>query len=191
MAGSFKILINAFLLFFFLGCNNLNEQKEIGINLIDNNVDLFISNLYGIQSRNAPIFILNRVGEHDFITLHCESIVEMNGLNLVENCKSDFYELINKEGFHINKNTKYTNFDLNKMSYSPNIKVITAETNIKQKEYIKIEFSNFFIDKNKAFVIVQESDYQKIRIEGKVDIYFFEKKDFEWVYLKKVMLITG
>ena len=193
MAGSFKILKTGILLCFLVGCNSIKEQEEIGKNIINDNADLFISNLYRLPSNDTPVFIIKKVGSSDFILEHCESIVEMGGLNLIENCKKDLFEVINKEGFNINKNTKYASFDINEFSSEHNIKLTTDEAGVKDKEYVIINLSNLFIDneKGKAFIIVQESDVNPVRIGGKVDIYFFEKKNSEWLFVKKQMLLTA
>ena len=193
MDGSFKILKTGILLCFFVGCNSIKEHDEIGKNIINDNVDLFISNLYGLPSQDVPIFIVKNVGSSDFIVEHCESIIEMGNLNLIENCKKDLFELINKEGFGINKNTKYTSFDINELPSNHNLKLKTDEANIKEKEYIEVNFSNFYIDnkKGKAFIIVKESDVGTERMGGKVEIYFFEKKNSKWYYKKKQILLMA
>ncbi|KUJ50905.1 hypothetical protein [Chryseobacterium sp. JAH] len=190
MAGSFKFLKISLLLCFFVGCNNFKEE-ETGKKIINDNINLFISNLYGVPSRHTPLFIIKEVGGNDFIKDHCESIIEMDSLNLKDNCKKDLYELINKEGYKISGNTKFISFNLNNLSNKSNFKLKTVEANINQKEYIELSFSNFFINKNKSFIIVQECDVYKGRIEGKVDVYYFEKKNSKWIYIKKVMLLTA
>lgn len=178
------------LLCLLIGCNNKNH-KEIGKIIINDNINLFISNLYRLPSNNTPIFIIKKVGSSDFITEYCDSIIEMGGLRLIDNCKKNLFETINKEGFYINKDTRYTSIDLEQLS-SNNVKLLDISENITEKEYVKIIFSNLYIDekKDKAFIIVQESDVNKERIEKKVDIYYFEAKNSKWLYVKKQMLLT-
>ncbi|MEN2436569.1 hypothetical protein AAH994_14225 [Weeksellaceae bacterium A-14] len=192
MVGSFKVLKIFVLLCFFVGCNSTKEQSEIGENIINDNADLFISNLFRLPSKDTPIFVIKNVGFSNFIIEHCEAIIEMGGLSLIENCKKDLFELINKEGFDINENTKYASFDINEFSSKHNVKLKTKGANIEEKEYIKVIFSNFFVDnkKGRAFIIVQESDVSRERKEGKVNIYFFAKKNSKWLYMKKRMLLT-
>lgn len=192
MVGSFKILKANFLLCLFVGCINI-KQEEIGKNIIKDNIDLFISNLYGVPSKNAPIILIKKVGGSNFIEEHCESIIEMRGLNLIEDCKKDLIKLINKEGFSINENTKYLSFDIDEFPNKRDIRLATNETSIGEEEYVEVIFSNLYIDKKmgKAFIIVQESDIRKDKTGGKVDIYFFEKKASKWYYIKKQMLLTA
>ena len=63
----------------------------------------------------------------------------------------------------------------------------------KDKEYIEVSFSNFYIDKKleKGFVIVRESNLRKGRHGGKVEIYFFENKGNRWKLYKNEMLLTA
>lgn len=194
MAGNFKYLKMIILLSFVVGCNNIKQQKEIGKSLINDNIDLFVINLYRLPSKNAPIYITKEVGGHDFILVHCESIIEMGSLNLAEDCKKKLFELINKENFKIDEDTKYTTLSLERFpNNNQNIKLITKDQNIKDKEYTKIIFSNLYIDnrKGKAFIIVEESDISAETKGGKTDIYFFEKKNSKWFYVKRHMLLTA
>ena len=190
MDGNFKFIKIMLLLCSLIGCNNKNN-KELGKIIINDNINLFISNLYGLPSKNTSIFIMKNVGSSDFITEYCDSIVEMGGLNLIDNCKQNLFETINKEGFYINKDTKYTSIDLEQLS-SNKIKLLDINENITEKEYVKIIFSNLYIDekKGKAFIMVQESDVSKENIDRKVDIYYFESKNSKWLYVKKQMLLT-
>ncbi|KIA88471.1 hypothetical protein SAMN05421876_10875 [Kaistella jeonii] len=193
MIKSFKNLSVLFILCFFAGCSDNNERKEIGENIINDNADLFVSNLYTISPENTQIFLIKKVSGGDFIDEHCDSIVEMEGLNLVENCKKELYEFLNKEGFDINENTKYVSFDLEKFPSKRTVKLIVDEQEIREKEYIEVSFSNFYIDNKleKGFVIVRESNLSNGRYGGKVEIYFFENKGNRWKLYKNEMLLTA
>ena len=193
MIKSFKYLSVLFILCFFASCSANNERKEIGKSIINDNADLFVSNLYTISPENTQIFLIKKVGGSDFIDEHCGSIVEMEGFNLVKNCKKELYEFVNKEGFNINENTKYVNFDLEKFPSKNKVKLIEDQQEIKDKEYIEVSFSNFYIDKRleKGFVIVRESNLRKDRHGGKVEIYFFENKGNRWKLYKNEMLLTA
>ncbi|QBO59513.1 hypothetical protein [Chryseobacterium salivictor] len=193
MAGNIKILKICVLLCLSIGCNNLHDQQKIGKNIINDNANLFISNLYNVSLKNEKIFIRRKVGGKDFIVEHCESIEEMKGLNLVENCKKDLFNFINKEGFDINEKTNYTSFDLDEFYSRNNIKIEDSEGNIKEKEYVEVIFSNFFIDnkKGKAFIIVQENNFKEGRYGGKTEIYFFKKNGDNWEFYKIEMLLTA
>ena len=63
----------------------------------------------------------------------------MGGLRLIDNCKKNLFETINKEGFYINKDTRYTSIDLEQLS-SNNVKLLDISENITEKEYVKIKF---------------------------------------------------
>ena len=193
MIKIFKNLSVWFILCFFASCSGNNERKEIGERIINDNADLFVSNLYTISPENTQIFLIKKVGGNDFIDEHCDSIVEMEGLNLVENCKKELYEFLNKEGFNINENTKYVSFDLEKFPSKNQVKLTVDQQEIKDKEYIEVSFSNFYIDKKleKGFVIVRESNLRKGRHGGKVEIYFFENKGNRWKLYKNEMLLTA
>ena len=193
MIKSFKNLSVLFILCFFAGCSDNNERKEIGENIINDNADLFVSNLYTISPENTQIFLIKKVSGGGFIDEHCDSIVEMEGLNLVENCKKELYEFLNKEGFDINENTKYVSFDLEKFPSKRTVKLIVDEQEIREKEYIEVSFSNFYIDNKleKGFVIVRESNLSNGRYGGKVEIYFFENKGNRWKLYKNEILLTA
>ena len=181
------------MLCFFASCSDNNERKEIGESIINDNADLFVSNLYTISPENTQIFLIKKVGGSDFIDEHCDSIEEIEGLNLVENCKKELYEFLNKEGFNINENTKYVSFDLEKFPSKSNVKLIEDQREIKDRDYIEVSFSNFYIDNKleKGFVIVRESNLQEGRHGGKVEIYFFENKGNRWKLYKNEMLLTA
>lgn len=179
------------------------EDKMVGRKIIDENMNRFISNLYGLpieyhKNGKFPIFLNKKLGSNDFFKEHCESLVEMEESNAVENCKEGFYKLINKEGFSINKNTKYHSFDIDK-SFSrdniiyKNIQLIENDSIIKSNAYVEIKFSNIYIDNElkKAFVILEETDFKEGRYGGKVDVYFFIKKNDKWIFNKKLMLVTA
>ncbi|QOW09050.1 hypothetical protein Q73A0000_01145 [Kaistella flava (ex Peng et al. 2021)] len=193
MTKNFKYLSVLFMLCFFASCSDNNERKEISESIINDNADLFVSNLYTISPENTQIFLIKKVGGSDFIDEHCGSIVEMEGLNLVENCKKELYEFLNKEGFNINENTEYVSFVLEKFPSKRNVKLIEDQQEIKDRDYIEVSFSNFYIDKKlkKGFVIVRESNLQEGRHGGKVEIYFFENKGNRWKLYKNEMLLTA
>lgn len=203
MAGNFKYLKFLFLLLFFINCKNATEDKIAGKEIIDENMNRFISDLYGLsieyhKNGKFPIFLNKKTGSNDFFKEHCESILEMGELNAAENCKEEFYKLINKEGFSIDKNTKYLSFGIDKNfsrdnTINKNIQLIENNSNIKSDAYVEIKFSNIYIDNKlkKAFVILEETDFEKGRYGGKVDIYFFTKKKNKWIFNKKLMLLTA
>jgi hypothetical protein len=201
MVGNFRFLKFVFLLLFFTNCSNPLQNETIGKEIIDENMDRFISNLYGLpieyhKNGTFPIFLLKKAGGRDFFKEQCESILEMGELNSIENCKKDYFELINKEGFDINENTKYFSFDIAKVSKEPStkkIQVIENESSIKSNTYVQLRFSNMYIDHTikKAFIVLDETDFIKGRYGGKTDIYFFIKRKDKWVFYKKLMLITA
>ncbi|WBV58359.1 hypothetical protein PFY10_07855 [Chryseobacterium daecheongense] len=200
MAGNFKLLNIIFLLFFFINCSNPIKDETIAKEIIDENVDRFISNLYGLpleyhKNGTFPIFLLKNAGQTDFFKEHCESVIGMGELNSVENCRKDYYKLINKEGFNINENTKYLSFDLTSFSKKSFKKVqfLQNESIIKSNAYVQFKFSNIYIDHTikKAFIVLDETDFSKGRYGGKTDIYFFVKRKDKWTFYKKLMLITS
>ncbi|MBP2617109.1 hypothetical protein [Chryseobacterium jejuense] len=193
MDGSFKVLKISILLCLFVGCNTINKQEQIGRNIINDNADLFISNLYSSPDKTVPIIIIKKVGHSDFFAEMCQSLEGLSGSESVNNCKKDFYEKINKEGFTINENTKYLQFDIDKFTSKQTVRFENNEKDIKEKEYIEVIFSNIYIDneKGKAFIIVQDIDLFNGRYGGKTDVYFFEKKNSKWFYMKKEMLLTA
>lgn len=193
MIKSFKYLSVLFMLCFFAGCSDNSERKEIGESIINDNADLFVSNLYTISPENTQIFLIKKVGGSDFTDEHCGSIEEMEVLNLLENCKKELYEFLNKEGFNINENIEYVSFVLEKFPSKSNVKLIEDQQEIKDRDYIEVSFSNFYIDKKleKGFVIVRESNLREGRHGGKVEIYFFENKGNRWKLNKNKMLLTA
>ncbi|KFF08299.1 hypothetical protein IX38_05890 [Chryseobacterium luteum] len=66
MAGNFRNLKLIFLLLFFINCNsNSIKDETIGKEIIDENMNKFISNLYGLSTeyhKNGmfPIFMLKK-----------------------------------------------------------------------------------------------------------------------------------
>ena len=196
MARNLSCLKLLFLLLFFISCNLPVRDETIAKEITDQNMDRFISNLYGLpvqyyKNGTFPIFLLKKAGENDFFKEQCESILEMGEPNSIENCKKDYFELINKEGFDISENTKYLSFDIRNLSRKPlnkNIQIIENESSIKSNAYVKIKFSNIYIDKtiNKAFIVLEETDFTEGRYRGKADIYFFIKRKDEWIFYKSL-----
>ncbi|WP_137904988.1 hypothetical protein [Chryseobacterium sp. 2VB] len=177
------------------------KDETVGKEIIDENADRFISNMYGLPSQyhkdgTFPVFLLKKAGKTDFFKEQCESVIEIDGLNSVENCRKDYFTLVNKEGFHINENTKYLSFDLtnfSKESSAKKVQIIEDEPVIKSNAYVQLKFSNIYIDHsiNKAFIVLEENVFTKGRYGGKVDIYFFTKKKDKWIFDKKLMLLTA
>ncbi|MGN7864119.1 hypothetical protein [Chryseobacterium sp. 22458] len=150
----------------FFSCHKSQSTEEIGQEIIIENINYFISNLYGLPKNEkefSSITVQKKIGAKNFINDHCESIVEIEGFNIVENCKNDYFELINKQGFNINKQSKYLSFNIESITnnlQNENLELINSDDKIKYSSYIEVSFSNFYIDekKGKAFIIVQESE---------------------------------
>ena len=198
MAGNFKKLDLLFFLFLLLSCEKpMQNQKEIVKEIINQNMKVYISNLYGLpiadqKNGKFQIFLIKKAGNKNFFKEQCESIIEMGVPNSIVNCKNDYFNLLKKEGFSINDKTKYLSFEIDKLA-DENIKLIANDSDIKEDAYVEIRFSNMYIDNNikKSFIVLEETDFSEGRYGGKVDIYFYEELEGTWVFYKKLMLITA
>ena len=193
MVGNFKILGFCFFIWMLNSCNNTNQNKDVGNKLIANNLNLFKENLYKISNESTPKFFVKEVGSKNFISDQCGSIIDMGGLNLIENCKKDYFELINKEGFEVNDSTRYIPFKVSNLPKKSGFKLISSIDSVKQNIYQKVEFSNLYFSDSgeKAFIIVRETDRSNEKFGGKVDIYFFKNQKNMWKFYKKIMLLTA
>ncbi|UHO37975.1 hypothetical protein H5J24_20675 [Chryseobacterium capnotolerans] len=116
--GNFSLF---FLFLIIFSCNKEQKSEDIGREIINKNIIYFISNLYHSPYKNAnkqkyPIFVLSKVGKSNFFIENCESIDEIEGLNVIENCKQDYFDLINDNGFKIDEHTKYISFEIKELS---------------------------------------------------------------------------
>ena len=198
MSGNFKKLELLFFLLFLLSCEkSVQNQKEIVRDIINQNMTGFICNVYGLpvadqKNGKFPIFLIKNAGNKNFFKEQCESIIEMGVPNSIVNCKNDYFNLLKKEGFNINDETKYLSFEFDKLA-DENLKLIANESDIKEDAYVEIRFSNMYIDNNlkKSFIVLEETDFSEGRYGGQVDIYFYEEIEGKWVFYKKLMLITA
>ncbi|WP_123862147.1 hypothetical protein [Chryseobacterium artocarpi] len=196
--GNFKILFSSLLIFTFFSCyNNENINVKIGREIINQNINKFINNSYGITSKKKIHFIVRKkVSDENFIVENCKNIINIEGFNLNENCQQDYFNLINKEGYNIDKNSKYISFNIDNLSGDLNsysLELVTKQSRINYNEYVELQFCNLFINekKEKAFIIVQENDMNIKKNGGKTDIYFFEKNNDKWQIVKKQILETS
>ncbi|AKK73417.1 hypothetical protein OK18_13120 [Chryseobacterium gallinarum] len=195
--GNFKILFSILLFFTFFSCYNEDTNVKIGREIINENINEFINNSYGITTKNKVHFIVRKkVSDENFIIENCKNIIDIEGFNLSENCQQDYFNLINNEGYNIDKNSKYVSFNIDNLSVDMNsysLELVTKQTQINYKEYVELQFCNLFINekKEKAFIIVQENDMSIKKNGGKTDIYFLKKIDNKWKIIKKQMLETS
>ena len=176
MAGNFKYLEFFILLLFCINCNNSATNKEtVGQEIINQNFDRFMIHLPYFSFKDSPVIVYSDVSTKDnFFTDECAFC----------------FDKINLEGFQINNNSKYIFFNIEVLpKYSNSHKIKLKKRNeVRAKEYISLEFSNFYIDTkiNKAFIIVESEAHGPKG--GSLDVYFFKKQNNSWLFYKKTNL---
>ncbi len=100
------------------------------------------------------------------------------------------FDKINLEGFQINNNSKYIFFNVKVLpKYNNSNKIELKKRNeVRSKDYISLEFSNFYIDTriNKVFIVVESIVHGSKG--GSLDVYFFKKHNNSWFFYKKTNL---
>ncbi len=180
MAGNFKSLL--FLFIIISSCST--STKSIGEEVVNQNFEYFLTDLPVFPIKEnldgvIPIIVSDSITKNNFIINYCQ-----------DNC----FDKINKEGFHIDNKTRYNEFIIEsipkQVRYSK-IYLINSFEEIKLKNYIGINFYNFYInnENSKAFIIVE-----KIEVGGKggtTEVYFFKNENGKWKFYKKELLLIG
>lgn len=180
MAGSFKLITLIYLFGLLSSCSEKNTLKEEGNKLLQQNFNIFLTDL--------PVFPSTE-NKDGVLPIVVNDNVNINYL-VTEECKEDCFDKINEEGFSINQKTNYFLFRINGLPKNLNLKkIILKSNNQKLNEYIEISFSNFYINKNKAFVIVTKEEIGSKG--GFTEVFFFKKINNKWVFYKKKILLIS
>lgn len=184
MGGNFKIIYCLAILLQALSCNPNKKDILIGSEIINQNFNIFFTDLPifpSIENTDGiiPVVINDSITKNDFI---------------INYCQDECFDKINKEGFNVSKKTKYIEFLIKKLpepTNYPKIFLVNSYDKLEIKEYIGLNFYNFYINKEytKAFIIVE-----KIQVAGKggkTEVYFFEKQVDTWKFCKKELLLIG
>lgn len=178
LTGNFNFLSLLFL--FFFSCH---QQEKENVKLFEDNIESILNN----KDSSELVFINKKVGEYNYIIENCNSIVEIDGFNLIKNCKKHYFSLVNNEGFNIDDSTEYMSCDLSNLKLS-RVKVIDNKYQPTFHKYKRIGIFNYLIQNDKAFFILKKDSINGSLKEYMVEIYFFNKINNNWIFYKKILL---
>ncbi len=139
MAGNFKIVYQILLSGLLFSCSSDNNE-DVGKEIIRQNFNSFLTDLPVFPSKEnsdgiLPVIVSDSVKPNDFI---------------INYCKEDCFNKINKEGFNINDKTCYYSFKLTELPQNieyQKVHLQHSSEKLKINDYINLIFSNFYFDK--------------------------------------------
>ncbi len=181
MGGNFKFYC-FLLLLSIVSCKKEVLSKNVGQHIIENNIPLFIDELHWST--------IEKERDNRILVMISDQVTD-NSLFL-EEC--DCFDIFNKEGFDINDDTKFEEFNINSPSLSisnKDVRFFRSEPKTNVNNYVEVFFNNFYLnkEKNKSFVIVEKIG-RGIKSWTK-EVYFFSKVNDNWKFEKKELLISG